>query len=140
MLVPAEKAEALPQASRSDVQRHPSGFDQNGRGAAQGVHEGPAGSETSRPAGAQQYPGGEGLLERRRHVLDAIAAAMQPAPCEVDADAQTLRGRVHVYADIRVGQIHRRTLSGGLTKLVDDGVFDLEGRKNACARNPGGVS
>ena len=126
MAQPAGKAPAFAPQVGGDVRRHQAGLDQEGAHPAHGVGQGATGRGQGRPAGTDQHRGRQVFLERRRALLQAIAALVQALTGEIQREDGLAALQVQVDAQIRSNLVHRGPLPGALAQAVDDGVLDLE--------------
>ena len=123
---PPQQPEVLPSQRRGPVHRHPGRFDQECARAAHGIHQGPAARGDARPAGARQDGRRQVLLQRRLGAFDTVAATVQTAPAQVEADHGLTLVEMDVDAQVGLVGVHRGARAVGLAEVVDHGILDAQ--------------
>ncbi|MNE02579.1 hypothetical protein D3C80_950600 [compost metagenome] len=127
MAEPVGEAPLLALEVGSDVGSHHPGLDQEGADAAHRVAQRAALGGDARPAGTDEDRRGEVFLERRRALLQAVAALVQAEPGQVQRQHQLAALQARMHAQVGLVLVHRRALTGRGAQAVDDAVLDLEG-------------
>jgi len=125
---PALEAEARPQEPRRYVGGDERGFEHERARAAHGIHERRALGRERRPAGAHQYRGGEGFLERSGGRLRAVTPPVQALAREVDAERRLVVAQMQVDAHVGLRGVDRGTPTALGAQPVDDRVFHTQRR------------
>ncbi len=129
-----------PKRGRSRAGRNvggdPRGLDRQRARAAHRVHESPAALGQRRPATAQQDRRREVLLQRRRHLVVAIAAPVQRLAAQVDAERGAGAAEAQADAHVRRAKVHRCPLAAQFAQPVHDRVLAAL-RSEAAVPQPG---
>ncbi|MNO56270.1 hypothetical protein D3C76_467820 [compost metagenome] len=123
---PGGEAPLLATQVRRHVGGDHGGFHQERADAAHRVGQSAAFGRDTGPAGTDQDGGREVFLERRRTLLQAIAALVQAVTGQVKRQNGFATIQAQVNAQVRVELVDGRTVALRGAQFVDDGVLDLQ--------------
>ena len=128
VLLPAQETEMLAVQSRRDVGGDHRALDDEGTGAGEGIEQAVLAHRLAVPSRGGQQRRGQVFLQRGASMLQAVAAAVQGLPRQVDAEAGAVLVDIQVDTEVGPLLVDDRPATATVAEPVDDGILDLQRR------------